>query len=757
MLKQLIIIVLINISFQSLSQKIGVVLSGGGAMGFAHIGVLKALEEHQIPIDFITGASSGALVGAMYAAGYSPKDIESYVKSDKFKTITDGTLQTHNRFFFFNENEDADIISFGVSLDSLNQRILPVKFKNSTFLDYQMLVYLGTVSEYVGNDFSKLFIPFQCVASDITTKKSILLKEGKLNEAVRASMTYPFFIQPIKINDQLLFDGGLYNNFPCNVMEESFQPDYIIGSNVSSNATPPLETDILSQIINMTVTPTNYTIPHNKGIMITPKTGITTFNFDEIDKAIQSGYNETILLIDSIKAHVKRKSDINQIQEKRKKFNQICRKITIAEIESENTNLRSDYFIRKTIFPNKEKLDSSTFAKRYFRLSENPGIDFLYPKFSLLRDSSYKLQLQSRKSKELTIDIGGLFSSRSINTGFLGLKISRINKREYYLKAESYFGKFYGSAKILGNITFPTKIPVSIQAYYVMNRWDYFRSLASFFEEVKPSFMIQNEHYFGSLIKTPLGNNGKIILDVRKFNITDYYYQTDNFTSKDTSDFTNFEGICLKLHTEINTLNRKQFASSGKLISFKIKYLNGNEDSESGSTSSSKYVILKNHSWFVSQIEYQKFPVDYKNYHLGIHAKATYSTQSLFANYTASLLSMQEFSPFPDCQSLFLPEYRSSQFIGVGINNIFSLIKNMDLRTDIYLYQPFRNLNKTNDISLYYEKAKLFSQYMISTSLIYNTPIGPLRLTANYFPQQKNPVNLSFTYGYLIFNERAVK
>jgi len=104
MLKQLIIIDLINISFQSLSHKIGVVLSGGGAMGFAHIGVLKALEEHQIPIDYITGASSGALVGAMYAAGYSPKDIESYVKSDRFKTITDGTLQTHNRFYFFNEN-----------------------------------------------------------------------------------------------------------------------------------------------------------------------------------------------------------------------------------------------------------------------------------------------------------------------------------------------------------------------------------------------------------------------------------------------------------------------------------------------------------------------------------------------------------------------------------------------------------------------------------------------------------------------------
>lgn len=757
MLKQLFIVTFLIISFQTLSQKVGVVLSGGGAMGFAHIGVLKALEENQIPIDYITGASSGALVGAMYSAGYSPLEIETFVKSEKFKTITEGTLETHNRFFFYNEDDDADIISFGVSLDSLNQRILPTKFKNSTYLDYQMLIHLGTISEHTGNDFTNLFVPFQCVASDITTKKSVLLKEGKLNEAVRASMTYPFFIQPIKINNQLLFDGGLYNNFPSNVMENSYNPDYIIGSNVSSNATPPSETDILSQIINMTVTPSDFSIPNNKGIMITPKTGITTFNFDEIEKAIQSGYDETRKLIDSIKVHIQRKVNIYELEEKRKKFNQICRKINISEIETSNTNLSSDHFIKKSIFPTTEKLDSATFAKRYFRLSENPGIDFLYPKFNLLKDSTYKLHLQSRKSKELTIDIGGIFSSRSINTGYVGIKINRINKREYYLKAESYFGKFYGSAKILGNITFPSKLPLTLQTYYVINRWDYFKSLSSFFEDVKPSFIIQNENYYGALLKTPLNNNGKLILDFKKFNLKDNYYQTDNFTAKDTSDFTIFNGYSFKIHAEINTLNRKQFASSGKLLSIKLKYINGEEDSESGSTSSSDYIIIKNHSWIVGLLEYQTFPIDYKNYHLGFHLKSTYSTQSLFANYTASLLSMQEFSPFPDCQSLFLPEYRSTQFIGVGINNIFSIYKNIDFRTDIYLYQPFKNLNKTNDISLFYEKARFFSDYLFTTSLIYSSPIGPIRLTANYFPHQKNPVNLSFTYGYLIFNERATR
>ena len=118
---------------------------------------------------------------------------------------------------------------------------------------------------------------------------------------------------------------------------------------------------------------------------------------------------------------------------------------------------------------------------------------------------------------------------------------------------------------------------------------------------------------------------------------------------------------------------------------------------------------------------------------------------------------MQDFSPLADCYTLFLPEYRSSQHIGIGSNIIYSPFKRIDIRTDVYLYQAFRKLNKTNDISLYYEKANLFTDYILSTSIIYNSVIGPVRLTANYFPKQTNPVNLQLTYGYVLFNERALK
>jgi NTE family protein len=759
-LKQLIqILVFVTILYSPYlyGQRVGLVLSGGGAAGFAHIGVMKALEENNIPINYITGSSSGALVGALYAAGYSPQEIEKYVLSKRFKIIVQGEIEIRNQFLFQKEENEANLLKLTFSTDSIYQRFLPTKFRNSRYLDYEMLTILGTASESVNGDFNKLFVPFQCVASNITTKKSVLLSNGKLNQAVRASMTFPFFIHPIKINDQLLFDGGLYNNFPSDIMINSFNPDIIIGSNVSSNALPPDEHDVISQVVNMMVTPTNFTLPKEKGIIIAPNTGLTTFDFEKIEEAIQAGYNSTLLKIDSIKLLINKKENFNELSDKREKFRKKITPLKITNINTTNTNLKNSSFIQKSILPEKVVLDSSQFGEKYFKLTENEAIEFIFPTLNKNKDSSYTLNLQTRKAKEIGIEVGGLFSSRPINTGYIGMSYQYLNRRYYKIKAESYFGKFYGSAKINGSIQFSGKLPISLNAYYTLNRWDYFKSLASFFEDVKPSFLVQTEQYAGAGIKIPVTNNTVNIIDFRIFETKDDYYQTDKFTTKDTADFTKFNGYSLKWKIEHNTLNRKQFANSGKLFSLNVRYISGIEDSESGSTSIEKYIVIRRHNWINIQTDNQIFPISNRTFHLGFHLKATYSTQGLFSNYTASILSMQDFSPLVDCYTLFLPEYRSSQHVGIGGNFIYSPFKNIDLRTDIYLYQAFRKLNKTNDISLYYEKANLFTEYILSTSIIYNSVIGPVRLTANYFPKQTNPVNLQLTYGYVLFNERAIK
>jgi NTE family protein len=741
----------------SYAQKVGLVLSGGGATGFAHIGVMKALEENNIPIDYISGTSSGALIGALYAVGYSPKEIEAYVLSPRFQLLVKGEFEDYQSFFYQKEDVSGDIFKISFAADSIYQRFFPTKFINSSYLDYEMMRVFGTASESIAGDFSKLMIPFNCVASDITHKKSILFTEGKLNQVIRASITFPFFIHPIKIGGNLLFDGGLYNNFPGDIMSSTFNPDFIIGSNVSSNYKAAEEHDVVSQVINMMVSHTNFNLPTQNGILIQPKTDVTTFDFEEISKAINAGYESTLILMDSIKKHINRRTSSEEIQLLRQQFKSHILPLKISEITPHSSNSKSDNFIQKSILPKNELIDSAMFVKNYFRLIANPAINFSYPILTLKKDSTYALDLLVRKSKEIELEVGGLYSSRSVNTGYIGVSYSTLKNQLLKLKITSYFGKFYGSLKLNADYQFATNPPLTISGYYVLNRWDYFRSLASFFEEVKPSFLVQNEIYEGFSLKHPIGNHTKSTYDIRLFKTTDEYYQTDNFTNQDTTDYTSFKGLNLRWNIEYNTLNRKQFANKGRLFSLKIKYVKGTEDSESGSTSILKYSLTKQHEWMIIQPEIQWFFINQSKLHVGLHMKSTLSSQTLFSNYTASILSMTDFSPFPDCQTIFLPEYRSPQFIGIGTNLIFTIKKQIDIRFDTYLYQPFKELGKNNLLMGDYDKPSLLSEYLVSSSIIYHSPIGPIRLATNYFPKQKNPVFLQFSYGYLLFNERAIR
>ena len=224
-------------------QTVGVVLSGGGASGVAHVGVLKALEDNHIPIDFIVGTSAGALVGAMYASGYSPQEIEAYVLSESFELMVKGQEDAEQQFLFYQDAANASMFNFSVAQYSILQKSLPLALIDPTYLDFEMLKIFGRASASVQEDFNQLFIPYRCVASAVESKNSITFSEGKLNQVVRASMTFPLYLNPVRIDGVLYFDGGLYNNFPIDVLYSEFQPYFIIGSNVSKNLPPVSDRD----------------------------------------------------------------------------------------------------------------------------------------------------------------------------------------------------------------------------------------------------------------------------------------------------------------------------------------------------------------------------------------------------------------------------------------------------------------------------------------------------------------------------------
>lgn len=227
--------------------KVGLVLSGGGAKGFAHIGVLKVLEEAGIRVDFIGGTSMGALVGGLYASGYSAKELDSIVRILEFDKILQETVPRRAKPFFEKENGERYIISLPVR----NKKVsLPVALAKGQ----SALNKLSILTQHITSidDFNKLPIPFLCIGTDIETGEQVILNKGFLPEALRASSSFPTLFEPVEIDGRVLLDGGISNNFPVHEVI-AMGADIIIGVDVQSGLSNSAEVDNAIKVIDQVV------------------------------------------------------------------------------------------------------------------------------------------------------------------------------------------------------------------------------------------------------------------------------------------------------------------------------------------------------------------------------------------------------------------------------------------------------------------------------------------------------------------------
>lgn len=205
------------------AQSVGLVLSGGGAKGCAHIGVIRALEEEGIPIDYVAGTSMGAIVSSLYAMGYTPDQMTELITSDQFVRWKNGDIDEHNLFFFKRDDPSPEFVTFKVNLrDSSTNKanlLIPNSVMASDQINIAMMDLFSKANAACKGNFDSLFVPFRCVASDITHKCAYIHRKGDLGDAVRTSMSFPFVFKPIEVDNRLMMDGGIYNNFPVDVME----------------------------------------------------------------------------------------------------------------------------------------------------------------------------------------------------------------------------------------------------------------------------------------------------------------------------------------------------------------------------------------------------------------------------------------------------------------------------------------------------------------------------------------------------------
>ncbi len=212
-------------------QRVGVVFSGGGAKGLYHIGILKALEENRIPVDYISGTSMGAIIAGLYAIGYTPDEMARLFLSDQVRLWMSGQIETEYAFYFNRMQPRQEMLSINLTLASQKNltAVLPTNLVPSTQLDMAFNEIFATATAATGGDFDRLLVPFRTVASDVYNKQEVVYRGGDMGRAIRASMTIPMVFRPLRADSVLLYDGGIYNNFPWNVLEEDFQPDIFIG------------------------------------------------------------------------------------------------------------------------------------------------------------------------------------------------------------------------------------------------------------------------------------------------------------------------------------------------------------------------------------------------------------------------------------------------------------------------------------------------------------------------------------------------
>ena len=206
--------------------KIGLVLSGGGAKGLAHIGVLRVLEEQGIEVSYIGGTSMGAIIGGLYATGYNAHQIDSIFKTTDYDALIQDYIPRSSKNFYEKRNDEL----YALTLPFDKMRIGIPRALSKGLYNFNLISRLTHNVRHI-KDFNKLPIPFLCIATDIETGQQVLLNKGSLPQAIIASAAFPSLYMPVEIDGKLLIDGGVVNNYPIQEVK-NLGADIIIGVDV---------------------------------------------------------------------------------------------------------------------------------------------------------------------------------------------------------------------------------------------------------------------------------------------------------------------------------------------------------------------------------------------------------------------------------------------------------------------------------------------------------------------------------------------
>lgn len=758
-MRKYILVILMALGCISASgQKVGLVLSGGGAKGLYHVGMIKALEENNIPIDYVTGTSMGSIVGAMYSVGYSPEEMMKFFISDSVQTWLSGKIPEQYTYFFKRFEPTPEMVSVNVNIGKDKQKTnvqLPVNIISPYRIDLAFMSMLQPASWAANENFDSLMVPFRCIASDVYNKKAITFQNGSLPFAVRASMTIPFVFTPLIYDTVLLYDGGLYDNFPVKAMMEDFKPDILIGGVCASNDQNPSQDDLIGQVMVMITNPTNYSLPDSMDILVKRKfKDVGTLEYNKAAYIMQKGYEDAMKQMPRILETIKRRVSNDQIRAKRAEFKAKIKPLLFEQITIEGLTQKQREFVFRQLGVEENQLFSPEyFEEKYMRILATGLFKGEFPKVEFNPVSGfYKLFLKMSTKPSLKLSLGGNISSTSLNQGYLAIDYLHITNLASNYYARGYFGTFFNSGLIGGRHDIYTQFPFYLEYRLGYENINYETpNMSAYYKNKDFRFLSSVNWFLNMSAATSVFNNwaAKAFLNLNA-NTSQYY--TTLHTSQDRSDFSKFISGELGLDLQSRQTNFIQFSTHGYTRRFSVKYVMGLETFTPGTTSLLSKSTGKNRSWLeVRAFNEQDFYIN-KWFNLGYLVDVTFSTHpdfktSVYTDYTAPT-----FAPTPHSATLFMPEFRSASYVGVGISPTFKFTKhnNFYLKTYAYGFVPQEIITTPGKDPMSWVRG------IFGGSVVYQTPIGPASFTVTKYTT--GPKNWAFVlgFGYAIFNAKKI-
>lgn len=735
------------------SQSVGLVLSGGGAKGIAHIGVIKALEDNDIPIDYVAGTSMGAIVGGLYAAGYTPEEMVNLILSKGFAMWSTGQIDPTLTYYYLEQPRTPAFAHLDINLstkDSLSRNdIMPSSLISPLPMNFAFMDLFAAYTAQCGGNFDKLFVPFRCVASDVVNKHKIICRNGALSDAIRASMSFPAVFQPIKMNGVDVYDGGIYDNFPVDVMREDFAPEIMIGVDVHSE-NPPASNSIVTQLESMIIQNNSYDLPPDEGIRI--HVDVSKFSLLDFGKAreiYRIGYDRALEMMDSIKGRVTSRVPKETRSLRRNMFKSQTPYLRFDSVHVEGASPGQNIYLTH-LFENSK---TDTFGIEHARLTYyralTPGkLRNLLPQADYNPTTGlFTLNLEATPKNNFTLGAGGYITSSVNSMIFVSANYSNMSFGSWSTRAMGWIGQSYMAGQIHGQLNLTNALPSALELDGVISRQRFFENDKLFYEDNSPAFISRLEGFGRLSYSWAVGRRGKASIGIGGGTLRNKFYPNNSPDfSEPRREMTTMDLAQAVGQLELNSLDNISYPSAGGFLSLSVIQTLGRYTHNY--TINEPVTVKKDQHWLQAELKADRYYAIGNKFSLGTSLDLLVSNRRLLDSYYSAVVNAPSFTPTPALEDVFNQAFHANSFLAAGITPIWKPIQRAQVRLNANLFLPFRKFIMNGDATgVSYGKWFSDPEFVGELDLIYNLPFASVCGYVNYLSYPGNNWGAGISFG----------